>query len=191
MCIRDSCVSVRIANSYAQPIRDQLQNCKFTLGKFAQIADVYKRQEYQSANPTGESWETDCSGLSEEMCIRDSNQLLQLLHAFLDGFHSCPDSVGLFADRGKGCVQLIKGRDTMLGQIVDRCRYGFQFIGCVLLLPTLRILPALFSLNAQILHQQICKVGSLRRLLRGGFPHFEQVGNCLLYTSCSRFSSHR
>ena len=32
------CVSVRIANSYAQPIRDQLQNCKFTLGKFAQIA---------------------------------------------------------------------------------------------------------------------------------------------------------
>ena len=52
----------------------------------------------------------------------------------------------------------------MLGEIVDRCRYGFQFIGCVLLLPTLRILPALFSLNAQILHQQICKVGRLRRL---------------------------
>ena len=51
----------------------------------------------------------------------------------------------------------------MLGKIVDRCRYGFQFIGCVLLLPTLRILPALFSLNAQILHQQICKVGRLRR----------------------------
>ena len=65
----------------------------------------------------------------------------------------------------------------MLGEIVDRCRYGFQFIGCVLLLPTLRILPALFSLNAQILHQQICKVGRLRRRLRGGFPHFEQVGN--------------
>ena len=65
----------------------------------------------------------------------------------------------------------------MLGEIVDRCRYGFQFIGCVLLLPTLRILPALFSLNAQILHQQICKVGRLRRLLRGGFPRFEQVGN--------------
>ena len=65
----------------------------------------------------------------------------------------------------------------MLGKIVDRCRYGFQFIGCVLLLPTLRILPALFSLNAQILHQQICKVGRLRRRLRGGFPHFEQVGN--------------
>ena len=65
----------------------------------------------------------------------------------------------------------------MLGKIVDRCRYGFQFIGCVLLLPTLRILPALFSLNAQILHQQICKVGRLRRLLRGGFPRFEQVGN--------------
>jgi len=65
----------------------------------------------------------------------------------------------------------------MLGKIVDRCRYGFQFVGCVLVLPTLRILPALFSLNAQILHQQICKVGRLRRLLRGGFPHFEQVGN--------------
>ena len=67
----------------------------------------------------------------------------------------------------------------MLGEIVDRCRYGFQFIGCVLLLPTLRILPALFSLNAQILHQQICKVGGLLRLLRGGFPRFEQVGNPL------------
>ena len=67
----------------------------------------------------------------------------------------------------------------MLGKIVDRCRYGFQFIGCVLLLPTLRILPALFSLNAQILHQQICKVGRLRRLFRGGFPRFEQVGNPL------------
>ena len=65
----------------------------------------------------------------------------------------------------------------MLGKIVDRCRYGFQFIGCVLLLPTLRILPALFSLNAQILHQQICKAGGLLRLLRGGFPRFEQVGN--------------
>ena len=65
----------------------------------------------------------------------------------------------------------------MLGEIVDRCRYGFQFIGCVLLLPTLRILPALFSLNAQILHQQICKAGGLLRLLRGGFPRFEQVGN--------------
>ena len=65
----------------------------------------------------------------------------------------------------------------MLGKIVDRCRYGFQFIGCVLLLPTLRILPALFSLNAQILHQQICEVGRLRRLFRGGFPRFEQVGN--------------
>ena len=65
----------------------------------------------------------------------------------------------------------------MLGEIVDRRRYGFQFIGCVLPLPTLRILPALFSLNAQILHQQICKVGRLRRLLRGGFPRFEQVGN--------------
>ena len=67
----------------------------------------------------------------------------------------------------------------MLGKIVDRRRYGFQFIGCVLLLPTLRILPALFSLNAQILHQQICKAGGLLRLLRGGFPRFEQVGNPL------------
>ena len=67
----------------------------------------------------------------------------------------------------------------MLGKIVDRRRYGFQFIGCVLLLPTLRILPALFSLNAQILHQQICEVGRLRRLFRGGFPRFEQVGNPL------------
>ena len=67
----------------------------------------------------------------------------------------------------------------MLGEIVDRCRYGFQFIGCVLLLPTLRILPALFSLNAQILHQQICEVGRLRRLFRGGFPRLEQVGNPL------------
>ena len=38
---------------------------------------------------------------------------------------------------GKGCVQLIKIRDTMLGKIVDRRRYGFQFFGCVLLLPTL------------------------------------------------------
>ena len=65
----------------------------------------------------------------------------------------------------------------MLGKIVDRCRYGFQFVGCVLPLPTLRILPAFFSLNAQILHQQICKVGRLRRLFRGGFPRFEQVGN--------------
>ena len=68
----------------------------------------------------------------------------------------------------------------MLGKIVDRRRYGFQFIGCVLLLPTLRILPALFSLNAQILHQQICKVGRLRRLFWGGFPRFEQVGNPFL-----------
>ena len=67
----------------------------------------------------------------------------------------------------------------MLGKIVDRRRYGFQFIGCVLLLPTLRILPALFSLNAQILHQQIYKVGRLRRLFRGGFPRLEQVGNPL------------
>ena len=63
------------------------------------------------------------------------------------------------------------------GKIVDRRRYGFQFVGCVLPLPTLRILPALFSLNAQILHQQICKAGEFGRLLRGGFPHFEQVGN--------------
>ena len=68
----------------------------------------------------------------------------------------------------------------MLGKIVDRRRYGFQFVGCVLVLPTLRILPALFSLNAQILHQQICKVGRLRRLFRGGFPRFEQVGNPFL-----------
>ena len=37
-----------------------------------------------------------------------------------------------------------------------------------------------FSLNAQILHQQICKVGRLRRLFRGGFPRFEQVGNPFL-----------
>ena len=58
----------------------------------------------------------------------------------------------------------------MLGQIVDRCRYGFQFIGCVLLLPTLRILPALFfSRNAQILHQQILQGRGLLRLFRGGF----------------------
>ena len=34
------------------------------------------------------------------------------------------------------------------GKIVDRRRNGFQFIGGVLPLPTLRILPALFSLNA-------------------------------------------
>ena len=30
-----------------------------------QPAEVLRRREYQSANPTGESWETDCSGLSE------------------------------------------------------------------------------------------------------------------------------
>ena len=32
------CVSVWISHCNTQPIRDQLQNCKFTLGKFAQIA---------------------------------------------------------------------------------------------------------------------------------------------------------
>ena len=65
----------------------------------------------------------------------------------------------------------------MLGKIAYCLCNGFQFIGGVLPLPTLRILPALFSLNAQILHQQICKAGGLLRLFRGGFPRFEQVGN--------------
>ena len=46
----------------------------------------------------------------------------------------------------------------MLGKIAYCLCNGFQFIGGVLPLPTLRILPALFSLNAQILHQKICKV---------------------------------
>ena len=49
-----------------------------------------------------------------------------------------------------------KARPWLLWMVIPYC------IGCVLLLPTLRILPALFSLNAQILHQQICKVGRLR-----------------------------
>ena len=31
----------------------------------SKAAGVLRRREYQSANPTGESWETDCSGLSE------------------------------------------------------------------------------------------------------------------------------
>ena len=35
-----------------------------------------------------------------------------------------------------------------LGKIVDRLCNGFQFVGGVLPLPILRILPALFSLNA-------------------------------------------
>ena len=39
--------------------------------------------------------------------------------------------------------------------------------------------PALFP-ERSILHQQICEVGRLRRLLRGGFPRFEQVGNPFL-----------
>ena len=30
-----------------------------------QPAEVLRRREYQSANPTGESWAADCSGLSE------------------------------------------------------------------------------------------------------------------------------
>ena len=30
-----------------------------------QPAGVLRRREYQSANPTGESWAADCSGLSE------------------------------------------------------------------------------------------------------------------------------
>ena len=111
------------------------------------------------------------------------HEFLQFFHALLGGFHSLPDGKGFIANRGKGSVQFIKIRDTMLGKIVDRCRYGFQFIGCVLLLPTLRILPALFSLNAQILHQQICEVGRLRRLFWGGFPRFEQVGNPLFELS--------
>ena len=76
------------------------------------------------------------------------NQLLQFFHALLGGFHALPDSVGLVADRGKGSVQLRKGGNAMLGKIVDRLCNGFQFIGGVLPLPTLRILPALFSLNA-------------------------------------------
>ena len=44
-------------------------------------------------------------------------------------------------------------------------------------LPILRILPALFPLNAHILYQQICKAGGLRGLLRGGFPRLEQLAN--------------
>ena len=52
------------------------------------------------------------------------NQFLQFFHALLGGFHALPDSVGLVADRGKGSVQLRKGRNTMLGKIVDRLCNG-------------------------------------------------------------------
>ena len=48
------------------------------------------------------------------------NQLLQLFHALLGGFHSLPDRKGFITDRGKRSVQLVKSGDTMLRKII-RC----------------------------------------------------------------------
>ena len=49
--------------------QNRTQHCVGTSLRFClldrQPAEVLRRREYQSANPTGESWETDCSGLSE------------------------------------------------------------------------------------------------------------------------------
>lgn len=49
--------------------QNRTQHCVGTSLRFCLLdrrpAEVLRRREYQSANPTGESWAADCSGLSE------------------------------------------------------------------------------------------------------------------------------
>lgn len=86
--------------------------------------------------------------------LRLLNQLLELLNSRFPRLHSTTDFACLIADRGQGSVQFLQSEDTLFRKEIDCVGNGFEFVCGVLLLPTLRILPALCFLNIQIAEQQ-------------------------------------
>ena len=110
--------------------------------------------------------------------LRLLNQLLELLNSRFPRFHSTTDFACLIADRGQGSVQFLQSEDALFRKEIDRFGNGFEFVCGVLLLPTLRILPALCFLNIQIAEQQCPEVGRfcLLRLGSQGFLCLENLG---------------